>query len=59
FRICEEIRIWLDENLPTGYTRCDTNRSLPDDLTSSSDLTAAGGPMYRFSIDFSMTKVRA
>jgi len=58
-RVAEDIRQWLDENLPTGYLRCDTNRSIPDDLTASSDLTAAGGPMYRFSVDFSFIKVRA
>lgn len=58
-RIAEEIRQWLDENLPVGYLRCDTNRSIPDDLTNTSDLEASGGPMYRFSVNFSMTKVRA
>ncbi len=58
YKVAEDIRQWLDENLPTGYLRCDTNRSLPDDLTSSADLTAAGGPMYRFSVDFSLIKIR-
>lgn len=54
----ESIRIWLDENLPTGYIRCDTNRSCPDDLTNDNDLSMVGGPCYRFSVDFSMYKVR-
>lgn len=59
FKIAEEIRIWLDENLPPGYLRCDTNRSVPDDLTNTQDLSMVGGPAYRFSVDFSMIKVRA
>ena len=59
FKICEDVRQWLDENLPTGYLRCDTNDSIPIDLTNTSDLEAAGGPMYRFSVDFSFIKVRA
>lgn len=59
FSVAEDIRIWLDENLPTGYLRCDTNRSIPDDLTNSADLERIGGPTYRFSVDFSMRKVRA
>lgn len=59
FRIAEDIRQWLDENLPTGYVRCDTNRSIPDDLTNTADLSISGGPAYRFSVDFSMIKVRA
>ena len=59
FKVAEDIRQWLDENLPTGYLRCDTNRSLPDDLTNSQDLSMEGGPAYRFSVDFSLIKVRA
>jgi len=58
FKVCEDIRQWLDENCPTGYLRCDTNRSIPDDLTTSADLSMAGGPCYRFSCDFSFIKVR-
>ena len=58
FRVCEDIRQWLDENLPTGYLRCDTNRSIPDDLTNSQDLAMIGGPCYRFSVDFSLIKIR-
>lgn len=58
FRVAEDIRKWLDENLPTGYVRCDTNRSVPDDLTNTADLGMSGGPAYRFSVDFSMIKVR-
>ena len=59
FKVAEDIRQWLDENLPTGYLRCDTNRSLPDDLTSQNDLSMEGGPAYRFSVDFSLIKVRS
>lgn len=54
----EAIRTWLDEHLPTGYTRCDTNRSVPDDLTNNNDLSMSGGPCYRFSVDFTMIKLR-
>src|SRR5574343_944063 len=53
FRIAEDIRQWLDENLPSGYLRCDTGRSQPDDLTNNADLEMTGGPAYRFSVDFS------
>jgi len=59
FKVCEDIRLWLDMNPPTGYVKCITNRSQPDDLTSSADLEMAGGPAYRFSCEFSFTKVRA
>jgi hypothetical protein len=58
FKVCEDIRQWLDENCPTGYLRCDTNRSIPDDLTNAADLSMAGGPAFRFSVDFSFIKVR-
>ena len=58
FRICEEIRIWLDMNEPTGYLLLKCNRSQPDDLTSTSDLQMAGGPAYRFSCDYSLIKIR-
>ena len=58
FKIAEEIRIWLNDNIPTGYLRCDTNRSIPDDLTNTSDIEMIGGPCYRFSVDFTLIKVR-
>ena len=58
FRVCEDIRLWLDFSPPPGYVKCITNRSQPDDLTSDSDLSASGGPIYRLSCDFSFTKVR-
>jgi hypothetical protein len=58
FRLCENIRVWLDENLPAGYIRTDTNRSQPDDLTTTKDIDLKGGPSYRFSCDFSTIKVR-
>jgi len=59
FSICESIRTWLDMNPPTGYVKCITNRSQPDDLTNSADLTMKNGPAYRMSCEFSFTKVRA
>lgn len=58
FRIAENIRQWLDDNLPPGYIRCDTTRSLPDDLTNQNDIALMGGPAYRFSVDFSLIKMR-
>lgn len=55
---CEEVRKWLDSNLPSGYVRCDTNDSIPIDLTNTADLEAEGGPMYRYKVDFSFIKIR-
>lgn len=57
--ICESIRLWLDMNPPTGYILALTTRSLPDDLTNASDLSMVGGRCYRFSCNFSFTKVRS
>ena len=58
--LAEAIRVWLDDNLDvTDYLRCDTNRSAPDDLTNSADLGMNLGPCYRFSVDFTMIKIRA
>lgn len=59
FAICEAIRLWLDFNPPTGYVKCITNRPQPDDLTNAADLSLSGGPAYRWSVDFSFSKVRA
>jgi hypothetical protein len=59
FVLAEAIRVWLDDNLPAGYLRCDTNRSCPDDLTSNADLEMNLGPCFRMSVDFSMIKIRA
>ena len=59
FRIAEDIRIWLDMSPPSGYVKCITNRSQPDNLTNDSDLSMSGGPAYRWSVDFSFSKVRA
>lgn len=56
FLICEQIRLWLDMNPPTGYLMIKTNRSQPDDLTSTSDAEA---DIYRFSCEFSFIKVRS
>ncbi len=56
---CELIRQWLDENLPTGYIRCDSMTSQPRDLTNQQDLAMAGGPAYRWEASFSTIKVRA
>jgi hypothetical protein len=58
FAIAEDIRKWLDFNPPTGYVALATNRSIPDDLTVTSDLEMVGGPAYRFSVDFGLVKVR-
>lgn len=59
YYLAEEIRKWLDQNPPTGYVICTTRRSQPDDLTNANDLSMAGGPAYRWSVDFGMLKVRA
>ena len=59
FRVCEEIRLWLDMNEPAGYLQLKSNRSQPDDLTSTNDLQMSGGPAYRFSCDYSLIKVRS
>jgi hypothetical protein len=58
FKIADQIRIWLNDNLPDGYIRCDTNRSVPDSLTSQDDIDMINGPCYRFSVDFSLIKER-
>jgi len=58
YAICETIRLWLDMNPPTGYLMVKVNRSQPDDLTNNADLEMSGGPVYRFSCDFSFIKVR-
>lgn len=58
FAIAEDIRKWLDFNPPSGYVALSTNRSIPDDLTITSDLEMVGGPAYRFSVDFGLIKVR-
>jgi hypothetical protein len=58
FYLCEEIRKWLDMRPPPGYVKAITGRSQPDDLTADKDLVMSGGPCYRFSVEFSFTKVR-
>jgi hypothetical protein len=58
FKIAEDIRIWVNDNLPSGYLRCDANRSIPDGLTNQDDIDMLGGPCYRYSVDFSFIKVR-
>ena len=58
YKLAEDIRVWLEDHLPTGYLRCDAARSMPDDLTSDGDLNILGGPCYRFAADFACMKVR-
>lgn len=58
FAKAEEIRQWLDENQPTAFLICSTDRPLPDNLTNTNDLSMAGGPAYRFSIQFEITRER-
>jgi hypothetical protein len=58
FARCEAIRKWLDQNAPTGYVSCITNRDQPSNVTSPEDIASIGGPMYRYSVDFAMSKVR-
>lgn len=58
FKIADQIRIWLNDNTPSGYIRCDTNRSIPDSLTNNDDIEMIGGPCYRFSVDFTLVTER-
>lgn len=58
FAKAEEIRQWLDENQPTAFLICSTDRPLPDNLTNTNDLSMAGGPAHRFSIQFEITRER-
>ena len=58
FVLCEAIRVWLDQNPPSGYVMCFTTRDQPSNVTSPEDLASQSGPLYRFSCDFSLTKVR-
>ncbi|MCK9569689.1 minor capsid protein [Candidatus Pacearchaeota archaeon] len=54
----EAIRQALDLATIGGYVVCRTTRSQPSNVTSPEDLQTGGGPVYRFSVDFVLTKVR-
>jgi len=54
----EAIRQALDLATIGGYVICRTTRSQPSNVTGSEDLQTGGGPVYRFSVDFVLTKVR-
>ena len=58
FARSEAIRQWLDQNAPMGYVMMLTTRSQPSNVTNQADLDMIGGPAYRFSVDFVLTKVR-
>ncbi len=51
---CEEIRLWLRRNPPTGYFQGEPNDSQPYDLTSDLDLHMEGGPVYRFGVNIEL-----